>query len=62
MYTKTQDEIINRIKFNTKKFDKTDLSKHTTSAISSKLSISRSLASQYLNQLVKDNEIIKRPF
>lgn len=59
MYTKTKLEILNFLNENTADFIKNNLKFFSANHISSELNISRSLASQYLNELYKENELIK---
>lgn len=54
-----KQEILDYIREKTKKIKKETLEQCTANAVSSELMISRSLASQYLNDLVKDHYLIK---
>lgn len=59
MMRNTKLEILYYIKSITKVIDFRDMSKFSASSVSSFLSISRSLASQYLNELFKEGLLIK---
>ena len=55
----TKQEILNFLSIKTKQFIQMKYSECDTSAISNFLCLSRSLTSQYLNELVKEELLIK---
>ena len=59
MYEKTKKEIYNLIKLNTESIDWKTPEIVTTGEISRQLNISRNLCSHYLNDMVKEGELIK---
>lgn len=59
MVNSTKEQILTYVREATEEFDFTIASQFTASFISEQLHISRSLASQYLNELVKEKYIIK---
>lgn len=59
MYTKTKLEILNYLNEKAADFTKNNLKFFSANYVSNVLNISRSLASQYLNELYKENELIK---
>lgn len=59
MYTKTKQEILDYLNEKTAEYQFSKLSSLSANKVSTALNISRSLASQYLNELFKDTEVIK---
>ena len=59
IYLRTKEEIYTYVKEQTRKSELERLKLLTASEISRTLNISRNLASQYLNELVKSGELIK---
>lgn len=59
MAISTKDLILNHLSELSENFDFTQVNHFTASSISDELHISRSLASQYLNELVKEDVVIK---
>lgn len=59
MFVSTKKEILDYLKKCCMKFDKNNLSDFTANQVSRSLNISRNLASQYLNELFKENLVIK---
>ena len=58
-YVQTKQEILDYIRQETKGFQTWHMEGFSASGISRKKNISRSLVSQYLNELVKDGELVK---
>ena len=58
-YTASKIQIIQYLRKLSRNFNMEQMSGFTTINISKALNISRSLTSQYLNDLVKENEVIK---
>ena len=59
MYEKTKKQIYNLIKQNTEELDWNAPKMLTTNEISRQMNISRNLCSHYLNEMVKEDELIK---
>lgn len=59
MYVKTKQEILDYLAAKAKAFQMDQVDSSTAIEISKTLNISRSLASQYLNELVKESKLIK---
>jgi sigma-54 dependent transcriptional regulator of gfr operon len=59
MLVSTKDELLNEVMESTKNFSFKNLRDFSANMISQKLNISRNLASQYLNELVKEGKLIK---
>lgn len=59
MFVSTKKEILDYLKKQCMKFDKRNLTDFTANQVSKNLNISRNLASQYLNELSKENLVIK---
>lgn len=55
----TKNEIYRIVCENTKSYEENDLNKLTASYLSNKLNISRTIVSQYLNELVKEDIVVK---
>lgn len=59
VYVRTKKEVFDYVQDRTRNYTKATLDCLTANAISKELSISRALASQYLNELVKDGVVVK---
>lgn len=59
MTISTKDEIFNFLAAKTADFNEENIGDYTAITIGDRLSISRNLASQYLNELLKENKLIK---
>lgn len=59
MTISTKDEILNFLVTETAAFNEENIGNYTAIAIGDKLSVSRNLASQYLNELSKETKLIK---
>ncbi|MCY1713402.1 sigma 54-interacting transcriptional regulator [Caproiciproducens galactitolivorans] len=59
MYVSTKDELLNHVMELTKNFSPKNMDVFTANNISEKIGISRNLASQYLNELVKEDKLLK---
>lgn len=57
--TTTRDEVMQYVHMCTQKYENSDRDVFTANHVADELKISRSLASQYLNELYKDGELIK---
>lgn len=55
----TQRDLLSHLDYITREFDPEKLERYTTAAIARTLSISRNLASQYLNELVRSGFVVK---
>ena len=59
MYVSTKDELLNHVMEYTKSFSSKNMDVFTANTICDKIGISRNLASQYLNELVKEDKLLK---
>ncbi len=57
--SETRRDLFSYLDFQTREFDPSRLERFTTQEIASSISISRNLASQYLNELVREGRVVK---